>query len=110
MGRISTQHLVLVTGLGLVVSAAPQARPAPVARIATHHSASRRTRAVSFAALFGTETTFKAKATTQLRFRPREATSGDPVCDLVISSFRPRGADGASTRRPAAEVPKGVFS
>ncbi|MFL5390775.1 MAG: hypothetical protein ACJ79C_18745 [Myxococcales bacterium] len=110
MGRISTQHLVLVTGLGLVVSAAPQARPAPVARIATHHSASRRTRAVSFAALFDTETTFKAKATVELRFRAREAISGDPIRDRDISFHLRRGADGASIPLPAAEVRKGVFA
>ncbi|MFL5428594.1 MAG: hypothetical protein ACJ79M_03175 [Myxococcales bacterium] len=110
MGRISTQHLVLVTGLGLVVSAAPQARPAPVARVATHHSASRRTRAVSFAALFDTETTFKAKATVELRFRAREAISGDPIRDRDISFHLRRGADGASIPLPAAEVRKGVFA
>ncbi|MFL5373238.1 MAG: hypothetical protein ACJ78T_04555 [Myxococcales bacterium] len=110
MGRISTQHLVLVTGLGLVVSAAPQARPAPVARIATHHSASRRTRAVSFAALFDTETTFKAKATVELRFRAREAISGDPIRDRDISFHLRRGADGASIPLSAAEVRKGVFA
>jgi len=110
MGRISTQHLVLVTGLGLVVSAAPQARSAPVARIATHHSVSRRTRAVSFAALFDTETTFKAKATVELRFRAREAISGDPIRDRDISFHLRRGADGASIPLPAAEVRKGVFA
>jgi hypothetical protein len=110
MGRISTQHLVLVTGLGLVVSAAPQTRPVPVARIATHHSASRRTRAVSFAALFDTETTFKAKATVELRFRAREAISGDPIRDRDISFHLRRGADGASIPLPAAEVRKGVFA
>ncbi|MFL5442635.1 MAG: hypothetical protein ACJ79W_26060 [Myxococcales bacterium] len=110
MGRISTQHLVLVTGLGLVVGAAPQARPAPVARVATHHSASRRTRAVSFAALFDTETTFKAKATVELRFRAREAISGDPIRDRDISFHLRRGAYGASIPLPVAEVRKGVFA
>ena len=110
MGRISTQHLVPVTGLGLVVGGAPQARAASPARAATHQSASRRNRAVSFAALFDTQTRFKAKATVELRFRAREAISGDPIRDRDISFHLRRGADGASIQLPATEVRKGVFA
>jgi hypothetical protein len=104
MSRISTQHLMLVTGLGLVVAAAPQARAA------THMSPSRGCRAVSFAALFDTQTRFKAKATVELRFRAREAISGDPICDRDISFHLRRGADGESVRLPATEIRKGVFA
>jgi hypothetical protein len=110
MSRISTQHLVLVTGLGLVVSAAPQARAAPQAGAATHQGPSRRNRAVSFAALFDTQTTFKARATVELRFRAREAISGDPIRNRDISFHLRRGADGVRIPLPATEVRKGVFA
>jgi len=111
MSRISTQHLALVTGLGLVVGAAPQGRAAPQAgTAATHQSPSRRIRAVSFAALFDAQTSFKARATVELRFRAREAISGDPIRDRDISFHLRRGADGASIRLPATEVRKGVFA
>jgi hypothetical protein len=103
MSRISTQHLMLVTGLGLVVAAAPQARAAT-------HLSPRRNRAVSYAALFDTQTRFKAKATVELRFRVREAISGHPICDRDISFHLRRGADGESVRLPATEVRKGVFA
>lgn len=110
MSRISTQHLVLVTGLGLVVGAGPQARAVPQARAAVHQSLSRRNRAVSFAALFDTQTRFKAKGTVELRFRAREALSGDPIHDRDISFHLRRGPDGVSTPLPATEVRKGVFA
>src|SRR5436305_5171654 len=96
MGRITTQHLVLVTGLGLVVGAGPQARAASTPRAATHQGPSRRERAVSFAALFDTQSTFKAKATVELRFRAREAISGDPIRDRDISFHLRGGAYDAS--------------
>jgi hypothetical protein len=110
MSRISTQQLMLVTGLGLVVATAPQARATPQARAATHNSLSRRNRPVSFAALFDTQTRFKARATVELRFRAREAISGDSIRVRDITFHLRGGADGVSIRLPAKEVRKGVFA
>jgi len=104
MNRISTPHLALVTGLGLVVAAVPQAQAA------SHAGANRRNRAVSFAALFDTQTRFKAKATVELHFRAREAISGDPIRSRDIAFYLRRGPDGASIRLPATEVRKGIFA
>jgi hypothetical protein len=105
MNRASRPRLALVTGLGLVVAAVP-----PPARAATNETVrtTRRSRAVAFAPLFDTYTSFKAGTALELRFRAREALTGIPIRQKEIS-FHLRNEE-TTVRLPAKEVKKGVFA
>ena len=104
MNRASRPRLALVTGLGLVVAAVPPARAATAQTV----RATRRSRAVVFAPLFDTYTSFKAGTAVELRFRAREALTGVPVDGEEISFYLRR--DETTIRLPAKELKKGIFA
>lgn len=104
MKRVSTPRLALVTGLGLVVAGVPSAHARPTSQ------GIRRTRAVSFAPLFDAQKTFKARSAFELRFRAREALSGDPISPADISFLIRQGDSSPSTPVPAKQVKSGVFA
>jgi hypothetical protein len=104
-------RLALVTGLGLVVVAAPPSGLAVRLQRAggreTAHDA--RARTVSFAPLFDTFASFKAKESVLLRFRATLALSGSPIRPQDITFSLRQGAEGKSRALPTKPVRKGVF-
>jgi hypothetical protein len=112
VNRASTRsRLVLVTGLGLAVAAAPPSQAAGdfygAGRPRTVRTS--RPRTVSFAPLFDAYAMFRVKESVQLRFRARGALSGIPIRSEDISFSLQHGANGASRELPMKAVKKGVF-
>jgi hypothetical protein len=111
MNRASTRsRLVLVTGLGLAVAAAPSQAAGDfygAGRPRTVRTG--RPRTVAFAPLFDAYMMFKVNESVQLRFRAREALSAVPIRSEDISFSLQHGANGASRELPMKAVKKGVF-
>jgi len=108
MGRTSRPRLMLVTGLGLGLGLATAATPP--ARAAEQPVRARRAKTVVFAPLFDVETRFTVKEKVELRFRARDAMSGDPVRAGDLSISLRHGENGAGVALRAREVKPGVFA
>jgi len=104
----SRPRLMLVTGLGLGLGLATAA--APSARAAEPPARTRRAKTVVFAPLFDVETRFTVSKKVELRFRARDAMSGDPVRARDLSISLRHGDDGADVAVRTREVKPGVFA